>query len=82
MGLGEGVKVYLEPQVSNTGLIITCMSGSYLYARGWAAACLQRRPVEPLIRWSNDALLGALSLTDLLGRIAITGFFIMVIPSL
>lgn len=67
MGLGEGVKRYVEPQVSKKGLIITCMAGCYFYTGGWAAACLQQRLVEPFIRWSNDALPGALSLTSLLG---------------
>lgn len=66
-GLGEGVKGYVEPQVSKKGLIITCMAGCYFYTGGWAAACLQHRLVEPFIRWSNDALPGALSLTGLLG---------------
>lgn len=66
-GLGKGVKGYAEPQVSETGLIITCMAGCYFYTGGWAAACLQQRLVEPFIRWSNDALPGALSLTGLLG---------------
>lgn len=66
MELGEGVTGYVKPQVSKKGLIITCMAGCYFYIGGWAAACLQRL-VEPFIRWSNDALLGALSLTGLLG---------------
>ncbi len=65
-GLGEGVKGYVA-QVSKKGLIITCMAGCYFYTGGWAAACLQQRLVEPFIRWSNDALPGALSLTGLLG---------------
>lgn len=66
-GLGEGVKGYVEPQVSKKGLIITCMAGCYFYTGGWAAACLQQRLVEPFIRWSSDALPGALSLAGLLG---------------
>lgn len=67
MMLGEGVKGFVEPQVSKKGLIITCMAGSYFYTGGWAAACLKQRLVEPFIRWSSDALPGALSLTGLLG---------------
>lgn len=66
-GLEEGVKGYTEPQVSKKGLIITCMAGCYFYTGGWAAACWQQRPVEPFIRWTNDALSGALRLTGLLG---------------
>ena len=67
MELGEGVQGYVEPQVSGKGRIITYMAGCYFYTGGWAAACLQQRPVDAFIRWSNDALPGALSLTGLLG---------------
>lgn len=82
MGLGEGVKGYVEAQVYKTGLIITCMAGCYFYTGGWAAACLQQRLEEPFIRWSYDALPGALFTHWFAGVDAITDFLIMVIPSL
>lgn len=71
----------MDSQVSMKGLIITCMAGCYFYTGGWAAARLQQRPAEPFIRWSNDALPGALP-HWFAGVDAITGFLIMVIPSL
>lgn len=81
-GSGKGVKGYVEPQVSETGLIITCMAGCYFYTGGWAVARLQQRPVEPFIKWSDDALLGALSTHCFAGVDTITDFLITVIPSL
>lgn len=74
MGLWEGVKCCVEPQVSEKSLIITCMASCYLYTGGRAAARLQRRPAEPFIRRSSDALPGALLLAGLLGVDAITDF--------
>lgn len=72
----------MAPQVSKTGLVITCMAGCYFYTGGWAAARLQQRLLQPLIRCSSDALPGALSLAGFSGVDAITDFLIMVIPSL
>lgn len=75
-------RVFVAPQVSKTGLVITCMAGCYFYTGGWAAARLQQRLLQPLIRCSSDALLGALSLAGFSGVDAITDFLIMVLPSL
>lgn len=63
----EDVRGYVDAQVSKKDLLITCMAGCHFYTGGWAAACLQQRPVEPFIRWSNEARLGTFSLTALLG---------------